>query len=133
MKTFEVNHNDKTVGTVQMDREGAFYKYFAECRLDDCNYRLMLKYNQAVIPLQMFIPKGRVMVCLGRIPFSVIAENDVKFFIASLTDEQFVLPVESGTTFAYLDKLENSYFVMLNKPKICFQCDPGSTSHQQKA
>lgn len=127
--SFDVRYKGRTVGNVQLSREGAYYRYHAKCALGDKGvYRLIVMSGEDTTPLHIFVPQDTVMICSGRIPAKVLKGENLLFSVVAENKKENSLPVEADKAFAYLDKLEDAVLIMTqNGPEIGFLCDQEST------
>ena len=79
-KYYDVRFNGREVGSLHLAREGAFYRYDAQCQLPkEHAYRLLLITGEKSVPLRLFVPKEELSVCVGRISVNSLCCDDISF------------------------------------------------------
>ena len=107
--TYPIYLNGQTVGTVQVGREGLYYRFSARCRLRE---KEMCRLEASGIHLGVLVPENEFFRLETRKPvklfsdcwdFQVIPNRPV-------LDGKFV-PIKPEEPFSYLARLKESYLV----------------------
>ena len=99
--------NGLSIGRVQVDREGLYYKFRCKCKFNDNKiYRIKVSDGITEIILGICVPEGDNFILNTKVPVKKL-QKDTLIFTAELRSEQAIV-AEMGKSFSYLDKLETA-------------------------
>ncbi len=104
------------IGTAQVAREGLYYRIHCNCSLSgDVLYKIILHGEQTQEDLGICVPMDGAFGIRTRIPIKRIG-GELRFIAVprhrELTDH--FIPVENGSPFPYIDRLENAFLDIRN-------------------
>lgn len=104
---YDILLNGLTIGHVQVDREGLYYKFRCNCKFNDNKiYRIKVTDSVTEITLGICVPEGDNFILNTKVPVKKL-QKDSLIFTAELRSEQAIV-AETGKSFSYLDKLETA-------------------------
>lgn len=100
-EVFDVTLSGQTIGTVELTREGLYYRLFCRCRVKDREIHRLYAGDEKI---GVLIPEDGALVLETR-----VAAKRLKAGCAFSLDENrgVFLPIRPGETFEYLDKLRS--------------------------
>ena len=108
--TFEIYLNGQTVGTVQVSREGLYYRFVCRCRISGSSVCRILANG---VSLGIPVPCGDGFELRTKLPIKRFPEESWDFQLMAnrpVLEGKFV-PISPEEPFAYLERLKDSYLV----------------------
>jgi len=128
--SYDVMLRGKSVGRVQLTKQGLYYHIRCSCTVIDQNiYRLLGSCDGDQIRFGVLVPEGKRLILETKIPTKKLMADNLAFFLESVvshgqspaTQERIFqyVPIYPDEPLAYLSKLKKSYFEIRNgKPGI---------------
>lgn len=105
---YHIYMNGESVGKAIVEKEGLFYKITCACIVPDKDfYRIRVDDGKTSRDLGICVPNGDEFVLTSRVPVKFLTGETLSFTLVPRTAETAV-PVATGETFDYLDKLESA-------------------------
>lgn len=110
--SYQVQFGNRTVGTVNVQRQGLYYRFFCTCSLSgDVVCRLRVTCENSHLDLGILVPVKDGFGLDTRIPVKRLGIGDPKFSLVpkqAAISELFV-PVYPEEPFAYIGKLKEAF------------------------
>ena len=111
---YSIIWNGHSVGTVEMQKEGMFYRFICYCKLpDEGIYRITVRDDENVYDLGVCVPNGNTYICITRVPCNKLNGNKLSFALSNDNDRKGI-PIATGKTFAHLEKLNTARMHIAN-------------------
>lgn len=114
---YEIRYGKDKAGTVQVLREGLYYRFVCRCRLPaDVVCRLAVRCADKQENLGVMVPVGDCFGLDKRIPVKRLGEGEMEFFLGPRHDQingRFV-PIYPEEPFTYIARLKDAFFVRQN-------------------
>ena len=116
---YPISYKGDSVGTVTLCKEGMFWKIACNCRLPNKGiYRVIVLAGKKQYSLGICVPDGDRHICVGRIACNKLSGDQLSFAVER-NDKRIGIKIETGQTFAYLDKLKAARLHIVNgQPEI---------------
>lgn len=102
------------VGTVQVMKEGLYYRFICHCRIQgDVVCRLGVICGNVSTHIGVPVPEGTGLVLDKRIPVKKFGRGNLFFFLVpqhESSQEEFV-PITPEEPFAYIERLKDAFLV----------------------
>ena len=110
---FEINLHGQAVGTVQVSREGLYYRFSARCRLEQ---DVVCRLEANSVSLGILVPIGSRFGLDTRLPVERFPGEswDFQIFANRPVLEGKFIPIKPEEPFSYLERLKNAYLVHRN-------------------
>ncbi len=110
---YEVTLGGKSVGKLQLERQGLYYRVICRCNLSgEVMYRLEASGKKGKANLGILVPCESGFGVETRFPVSAVGEGELEFILQpkhdSLTKRKFV-PISPEEPFAYLSRLKEAF------------------------
>ena len=111
----EIYWEDRAIGTVNMDKEGLYYRISCACKPEhEGRYHIVICSEAACIDLGLCVPNGNTYTLVTRIPIKRLKGNTLRFTLQN-TGKKAVdiccIPVSADSPFPFLHKLKASRFL----------------------
>ena len=107
--TFEIYLNGQTVGSVQVSREGLYYRFSARCHLRE---KEMCRLEANGVSLGIPVPEGDCFRLETKKPCKLFADGwDFQIIPNRPVLEGKFVPIKPEEPFSYLARLKDSYLV----------------------
>lgn len=124
-QTHSVLWNGNRAGTLQLTREGLYYRVDCSCNtIDKQIYRLLGRWGDTQLRLGVLIPEGNEMRLRTKIPAKKLAGKQTEFWLervctakqepVNLQRDGRYIPIYPDEPYAYLSKLKDSYLEIRN-------------------
>lgn len=111
---YKVFKNGSVIGSATISKEGLYYYIRCSIWLTKQEFcRVLITDGINTFDLGICIPDGNAYSCVSRVPCKRLCGTDFKFTISNIEDRKSV-PVESGKSFAHLDKLNAVHLHIAN-------------------
>ena len=115
--TYRIHSGGQAVGTVKVSREGLYYRFECECRLEKmeiCKIGAVCGEEQIVLGTP--IPEGQILRLRTKLPIKRFPGETPNFYILGNRIEEFkkFVPVDENKPFLYLRDLKNAVFCIQN-------------------
>lgn len=114
---YEVEFRNRSVGRVNVRRQGLYYRFSCRCRLEGNElYCLKLRCDNTMEKLGILVPIGDCFGLDTRIPVKRFGEGKPEFRLATKRDTEIgtVVNIYPEEPFAYIARLKNAYLVKQN-------------------
>lgn len=112
MGKYDLRLGRDTVGTVQVLREGLYYRFICRCKLTgDVVCRLAVRCGDKQENLGVVVPVGDGFGLDKKLPVKRLGEGQMEFFLGPKHDRvmgEFV-PIRPEEPFAYIARLKNAF------------------------
>ena len=107
---YEILQGNKVVGTMDVSREGLYYRFRGKCGLEEAQIsRVKVACGGRTENLGVLLPCNGVFLLDTKRPAKQFADTAPAFFIASENEDKW-LPLNENTPFPKLEALENGVF-----------------------
>ena len=114
---YEVVFGQKTVGKVQVLRQGLYYRFLCHCQLTgDVVCRLGVRCGDKLENLGVVVPTGDGFGLDKKVPVKQIGEGNMAFYLMPKHDKvagQFI-PICPEEPFAYIERLKDAFLTYQN-------------------
>lgn len=122
MKRTNVFLNEEVIGTVQISKEGLYYRFRCQCSLPQAGmYRLIVSNANIQMDLGICIPQGTCFVLDRKVAIKHLGDGKLNFHVVLKTNpvgDRFI-PVCSDKRFNYITELKHaSYQIRDGNPGI---------------
>lgn len=116
----ELTLGGKTVGKVQVLRQGLYYAFHCRCRISgETAVRLLARCGERREDLGVLVPMEGGFGLDTRRPVKHLGEGEIQFLLASKHDspQTYFAPISPEEPFAYLQRLKDAYLETRNGQK----------------
>lgn len=116
----ELTLSGKTVGKVQVLRQGLYYAFHCRCRISgETAVRLLARCGERQEDLGVLVPMEGGFGLDTRRPVKHLGEGEIQFLLASKHDppQTYFAPISPEEPFAYLQRLKDAYLETRNGQK----------------
>ena len=107
-----VTSNGKSVGKVQVLREGLYYRFICRCHItQDKIVRLMVSDNETEINLGILVPLEEGFGLSKRIPAKQFSGGEISFYVSAKQERGRYIPISPEEPFAYLERIKDCFLV----------------------
>ncbi len=118
-QSYDVKFREEIVGEAEMLRQGLYTAIRCRCNLpDDGMYKLHLLTDACSISLGILYPCDGMFGLDTRLPSSKLGQGSIRFSLLPKDDQPVTVPVRADMPFAYLARLEQCRFLMI-EGKAC--------------
>ena len=108
--TYDVRLGEKNVGTVQVEREGLYYRFSCRCQVYPQEMkRLWMRLGSKEIDLGLCVPVDGRFGTDKRIPVRQCGEGTPQFYLCRPNGRSQFVPLSPEEPFRYLHRLEHAY------------------------
>ena len=109
---YPLSFGGRPVGSVQLVREGLYYRFICHCRLvGEVVCRVLVTWGDFRDNLGILVPAGDEFVLDTRVPVKRFGKGKPEFTVTpsrAPTGEKFI-PISPEEPFAYLERLKDAY------------------------
>lgn len=111
---FSVYFGNKSVGKVQVVRQGLYYRFCCRCRMErDIVCRLYVSSGDKRENLGVVVPVDGGFGLETKVPVKRLPEDNLEFCLIPKTDTEggYLVPVYPEEPFGYISRLKTAYLV----------------------
>lgn len=115
--TYSIYSDDRDVGKVAVSREGLYYRFDCQCRLEKMEIcKIVAVCGGEQIVLGTPIPEGQIFRLRTKLPVKRFSGEVPRFYILKNKKENLekFVPVNENEPFLYLKDLKNAVFQVRN-------------------
>ncbi len=115
----DIMMDGKNVGTVTIEKEGLYYRFFCRCHFEDkAVHSIWVFWEGGSRKLGVCIPEGKYACLNTKVPIKYIPSTELTFKIDHRENDGFY-PIDPGQPFPHMDKLTKARFATLDgKPGL---------------
>jgi hypothetical protein len=115
--TYSIHCGGQAVGTVKVSKEGLYYRFECECRLQKREVcKISAVCGEETIAIGTPVPEGEMFKLRTRLPVKRFSGRAPRFFITGNKEEnaEEFIPVDPDAPFLHLKDLKNAVFCIQN-------------------